>query len=107
MTVAELTARMHDFVRSKGWYEHDSPHPQTLRNLAAALNVEAAEVLELFQWTEDCDREALASELADVTLYLLQLADLSGIDLAAAVVAKLAMNEGRSWPPGEVSDASR
>ena len=106
MTVAELTARMHTFVRDRGWYEPDSPHPQTLRNLAVSLNLEAAEVLELFQWTETCDRGELAGELADVMLYLLQLADLSGIDLAAAVVDKLAANQGRSWPPGEVNDAS-
>jgi NTP pyrophosphatase (non-canonical NTP hydrolase) len=106
MTVAELTAQMHDFVRTKGWYDPSSPHPQTPRNLAISLNLEAAEVLELFQWTEACEREDLAGELADVMLYLLQLADVSGIDLAAAVVDKLAENQGRSWPPGEVSDAS-
>lgn len=106
MTIAELTTRMHDFVRSKGWYEPGSPHPQTPRNLALSLSLEAAEVLELFQWSETCDRGELAGELADVTLYLLQLADLSGIDLAAAVVDKLAEHRDRSWPADEVSDAS-
>ncbi len=106
MTIAELTARMHEFVGSKGWYEPDSARPQTPRNLAVSLNLEAAEVLELFQWTETCEREKLADELADVTLYLLQLADRCGIDLAAAVLDKLAVNHGRSWPPDEVSDAS-
>ena len=98
MTIAELTAHMHAFVKSKGWYEPDSPHPQTLRNLAASLSIESAEVLELFQWTDSCPTEPLAEELADVMLYLLQIADLAGIDLSAAVVSKLERNAARSWP---------
>ena len=89
---------MHRFVRTQGWYEEDSPRPQTLRNLAISLNLEAAEVLEHFQWQENmADREALAEELADVTLYLLQLASLAGIDLEQAVLDKLARNYGRTW----------
>lgn len=105
MTVAELTARMHAFVAAKGWYEPGSPRPQTPRNLALSLAVEAAEVLEQFQWSETADRAALAAELADVALYLLQLADVCGIDLARAIVDKLAVNEARDWPAPEVSDA--
>jgi NTP pyrophosphatase (non-canonical NTP hydrolase) len=97
MTLAELTAQMHAFVAGKGWYEPDSPHPQTPPRLAMSLAIEAAEVLEQFQWTDAPEREALAGELADVMLYLLQLADVCGIDLGAAVVAKLGVNEGRSW----------
>ena len=89
---------MHRFVRAQGWYEEGSPRPQTLRNLAISLNLEAAEVLEHFQWQENmADREALAEELADVTLYLLQLASLAGIDLEQAVLDKLARNYGRTW----------
>lgn len=99
MTVRELTERMHAFVESKGWYRPDSPHPQTPRNLAVSLNLEAAEVLELFQWSEVYERQELARELADVALYLLQLADLCDIDLAEAVVDKLAENQGREWAP--------
>jgi len=97
VTVAELTERMHAFVASKGWYEPGSAHPQTPRNLAASLVVESAEVLELFQWTDRCDQTALADELADVMLYLLQMADLSGIDLTDAVLAKLRKNADREW----------
>lgn len=97
MTVIELTERMHAFVASKGWYEPDSPHPQTPRNLAASLAIESAEVLELFQWSDSCEPGALAEELADVMLYLLQLADLSGIDLTRAVLDKLRVNAGRAW----------
>ncbi len=90
MDLAGLTEKMHAFVEAKGWYGPDSPRPQTPRNLAASLAIEAAEVLELFQWTEDQpDREQLAAELADVTLYLLQIASMSSVDLERAVLEKL------------------
>lgn len=97
MELGELTRRMHAFVRSKGWYEADSRRPQTPPNLAKSLVIEAGEVLELFQWSEQADPEALASELADVFLYLIQLADVSGIDLEAATLRKLALNRKRTW----------
>lgn len=98
MDIAELTRLMHDFVRAKGWYDPGTPHPQTPRNLAISLCVEAAEVLEHFQWRDDlADRQALAGELADVQLYLLQLASISGIDLEQAVLDKLRVNYGRTW----------
>lgn len=99
MELKELEARMHAFVRSKGWYEPNSPKPQTPRNLAASLAIEAAEVLEHFQWREAVAQpEELAGELADVALYLLQLASVSGIDLEAAILQKLAVNQHREWP---------
>jgi NTP pyrophosphatase (non-canonical NTP hydrolase) len=98
MDLKELTAEMHRFVEAKGWYAADSPKPQTPRNLAASLAVEAAEVLELYQWSErGGPAGALASELADVALYMLQLASLSGIDLEQAVLEKLHANYTRSW----------
>ncbi|QWK10451.1 MAG: nucleotide pyrophosphohydrolase [Thermoflexus hugenholtzii] len=98
MELRALEQAMEDFVTSKGWYRPDSTRPQTPRNLAISLVLEAAEVLELFQWGETADREALADELADVMLYLLQLARLHGIDLGEAVMAKLARNAQREWP---------
>ncbi len=97
MTIAELTERMHDFVRSKGWYEPDSPKQQTPRNLAISLSIEINEILELFQWGDSADPEKLKLELADVTLYLLQLASISGIDLEGAVLEKLKINASRTW----------
>lgn len=98
MDIKTLEDAMHRFVESKGWYDDDSPKPQTLKNLAISLNLEAAEVLEHFQWREDAtDTDALASELADVMLYLLQLASLSEIDLGEAVMAKLDENYSRTW----------
>lgn len=98
MDLPELTARMNAFVSSKGWYNPGSKRPQTPRNLAISLNLEAAEILEHFQWNETAqDKEALASELADVALYLLQLASVTEIDLEQAILKKLEVNAGREW----------
>ena len=98
MDIKSLTAEMHRFVRDKGWYEAESRRPQTLRNLAISLNLEASEVLEHFQWNDgDIDIGALSEELADVALYLLQIASISGIDLEAAIMEKLRKNYSRDW----------
>ena len=98
MDIQELTQAMHDFVRSKGWYEPDSPRPQTPRNLAASICVEAAEILEHFQWDDEhIDQQPLAAELADVALYLLQLASICEIDLEKAILQKLEDNYTRDW----------
>jgi NTP pyrophosphatase (non-canonical NTP hydrolase) len=98
MTIQELTDEMNRFVEAMGWYAVDSPWQQTPRNIAISLSLEAAEVLEHFQWGEQADGDALAEELADVALYLLQLAYLAGIDLEQAILDKLAINYSRDWP---------
>lgn len=98
MELKALEAAMHAFVEAKGWYAPGSPHPQTPRSLAISLALEAAEVLEHFQWTETTpDRAELAGELADVLLYLLQIASLHEIDLEQAVLDKLKINYEREW----------
>ena len=98
MNIQELTQAMHAFVRSKGWYAADSKRPQIPRNLAISLSLEANEVLEHFQWRDDqIDKDELGSELADVALYLLQLASVSGIDLEQAILEKLKVNASREW----------
>ena len=98
MDIQELTDRMHDMVRSKGWYAENSKRPQTPRNLAISLSVEAAEILEHFQFRENVkNTEELAGELADVALYLLQLASVTGIDLEKAILNKIEVNKTREW----------
>jgi NTP pyrophosphatase (non-canonical NTP hydrolase) len=98
MDIHELTQAMHAFVRAQGWYAEGSPRPQTLRSLAISLNLEAGEVLEHFQWSENLAQpQDLAEELADVALYLLQIASVAGIDLEQAILHKLERNYGRSW----------
>ncbi len=98
LTIEELTDKMNQLVKSKGWYEVDSKRPQTARNLAISLSLEAAEILEHFQWRDEAqDKDELASELADVALYLLQLASVSNIDLEAAILKKIEINKTRTW----------
>lgn len=98
MELKDLTQAMHAFVAAKDWYAADSPKPQTPKNLAISLSLEAAEILEHFQWGEQSRQpEALPGELADAALYLLQLAAVSGIDLEQAILQKLAQNQRRTW----------
>ena len=102
MDIQQLTEAMHRFVRSQGWYEPDTPRPQKLRNLAISLNLETSEVLEHFQWTEELnDAHGLAGELADVSLYLFQIASIAGIDLEKAILVKLEQNYQRKWDEGK------
>ncbi|MFN7035756.1 MAG: MazG-like family protein [Bellilinea sp.] len=103
MHIPDLIQLMDQFVRSKGWYEAGSPRPQTPRNIAISLCLEAAEVLERFQWADNINqREKLAGELADVALYLFQLANLSEIDLEEAILQKLRENYHRTWDQDQV-----
>ena len=98
MEIKELTEHMHRFVGAMGWYAADSPRPQTLRNLAISLSLEANEVLEHFQWNDEPeDQGELAGELADVMLYLMQIASVAGINLEQAVLDKLEHNYNRTW----------
>jgi NTP pyrophosphatase (non-canonical NTP hydrolase) len=106
MNLDELTQAMHEFVGSKGWYDPDSSKPQTPKNIACSLAIEVAEVLEHFQWSDEPrDLEELSGELADVALYLLQLASVVGINLEQAILGKLALNATRTWPTPGTSSA--
>ncbi len=98
MDLKELTLAFNRFIELKGWYEEDSHKPQTSRNMAQSISIEAAEILELYQWQDEIpDKEALADELADVALYLLQLANLNKIDLEEAILVKIKKNFQRHW----------
>lgn len=100
-TTASLTQALRDFACARDWAQFHSP-----KNLAAALSVEAAELLEHFQWlTEDQSRnlpkpekDEVAAEAADVLLYLLQLCDKLDIDLLEAARLKMLVN-GKKYPP--------
>ena len=93
--IPSLQASLRLFATERDWDQFHSP-----KNLATALAVEAAEILEHFQWlTEqqsrslpDEKREEVAEELADVLLYLVRLSDKLGIDLLAAADRKLRKN---------------
>jgi dCTP diphosphatase len=97
MNIAALQSDLRDFAAARDWDQFHSP-----KNIAMALAVEAAELMENFQWlTEEQsrrvaeraeDHRAVQEEIADVQIYLLRLADLLGIDLEQAVRDKMARN---------------
>jgi NTP pyrophosphatase (non-canonical NTP hydrolase) len=101
--IKKLTKEMDDFVKSKGWYLPDSKRPQTARNIAISLVLEASEVLEHFQWKEDnLNKEALEGEVADVALYLFQLCQICNINLEEVIQQKLKQNYERQWDQNTV-----
>jgi dCTP diphosphatase len=107
--LATLRDALRQFASMRDWDQFHSP-----KNLAAALSVEAAELLEQFQWlTEEQSRaldparlEAVRQELADVLLYLVRLADKLDVDLVAAAQAKLALN-ALKYPVDKARGSSR
>lgn len=99
-----LRERLRGFVRERDWEQFHSP-----KNLAMAMIVEAAELVEHFQWlTEQQSREVsaekreqVAQEIADTFIYLLRMADVLGIDLIDAAHAKMDLN-ARKYPADKV-----
>jgi NTP pyrophosphatase (non-canonical NTP hydrolase) len=97
-TLEHLRLALREFAAERDWQTFHTP-----KNLAMALAGEAGEVVEHFQWLtaeqsaalDGARREAVALELADVLLYLVRLADVLGVDLAAAARRKMAINAER------------
>lgn len=97
-TLDRLRDALREFAHAREWDRFHSP-----KNLAMALSVESAELLEVFQWmTEPESRDpapaakaAASDEVADVLLYLLMLADALGIDPLEAAERKMAANEAK------------
>ena len=93
--IRELTEKIKQFRDDRDWLQFHNH-----KDMALSLMLEAAEVLEHFQWksVEECKkhaeghREAIADELADVAMYLFELADNLDIDLSEAIKSKLAKN---------------
>lgn len=114
-TVADLRDIVRDFVAERAWETyHDA------KNLSMALSIEAAELMEHFQWARNDElaplltdaekRAAVAEEIADVACFLLALCNVLTIDLSAALAAKMEKNRtkypadqfrGRYFKPGE------
>lgn len=108
----DLTAMrdyLRDFAEKREWTQFHSP-----KNLAMALAVEAAELLEHFQWVTEAESHsmeperlaAVADEIADVQLYLVRLADRLNIDITKAVADKTLKNEAK-YPVEKVRGSSR
>ena len=91
----ELRARVNAFVDERDWAQFHTP-----KNLAMAMIVEAAELVEQFQWDTPDEstqlsaekREAVSHELADTFVYLLRIAEVLEIDLIEAANQKIALN---------------
>ncbi|WP_084728683.1 nucleotide pyrophosphohydrolase [Streptacidiphilus neutrinimicus] len=100
LTVEVLTGRLRAFAAARNWQPYHTP-----KNLVAALSVEAAELLEIFQWlTPEQAAEVMShpkrahqveDEVADVLAYLLQFCGVLGVDPLAALAAKIERNELR------------
>lgn len=105
VTLAELQTQLRAFNQERDWGQYHNP-----RNLAMALSVEAAEVLELYLWsTDQGPQPPVASrvdkvphELADVLICLLNLAEHAQVDLASAFQEKLSMN-AEKYPASKVA----
>ena len=110
MTVLEsLRNQLRTFAADRDWDQFHSP-----KNRAAALAVEAAELLEHFQWLTEAESQQLApealnevrEEVADVLLYLIRISDKLGIDLIAAAKAKIELN-AEKYPVDKARGSSR
>lgn len=97
MDIKNIQKQLREFAAARDWEQFHSP-----KNLAIALAVEAAELVEPFQWLSDEQSRLLAErpsdyaqvreEIADVLIYLLRLADRLDIDVEQAVAAKMRLN---------------
>lgn len=100
VTVAELKKRVQDFTEARNWGKG-----HRAKNLAMSIAIEAAELMEHFQWLDNGDytveklsaeqQEKIRLEVADVAIYLMSLCNSLGIDLAQAVYDKYEINEKR------------
>lgn len=105
-TFADVRSAVARFVASRDWEKHHTP-----KHLAMSIAIEAAELMEHFQWydasesiarmRDEAERAEVADELADVLIYCLSFANSAGIDVSAAIGKKLVRNESR-FPAAEV-----
>ena len=99
-TLAELREAVRKFISARRWESYHTP-----KNLAMSIAIEAAEIMEHFQWLtqeestshiqDDAARQEVADELADVLIYCLSFANVTGIDISTCVRFKLERNETR------------
>ena len=95
-SLQQIKTRLREFAAERDWDQFHSP-----KNLAMALIVEAAELVEHFQWLTEEQSQTLPpnklaeveQEIADIQIYLIRLADKLGVDMEKAVNAKIELNE--------------
>lgn len=92
-TLSDLKEAVLEFVRDRDWERFHSP-----KNLAMALAAESGELMEHFLWDtpeashQRAEKEEVADELADIVIYAIEFANITGIDLSSAIVAKMRKN---------------
>lgn len=94
-SIAAITARIREFRDERDWMQFHNP-----KDLAAAIAIEAAELQEIFLWktpgevgeTAAAKHQAIADEVADIAVYLFELADNLGVSLGDAMLGKMAKN---------------
>ena len=105
----DIRVRLAAFAQERDWDQFHTP-----KNLAMALSVEVAELVEHYQWLptgadaelDEAKRIGIRHELADVLMYLVRLADKSGVDLHAAVLEKMVLN-AKKYPADQVRGDAR
>ncbi|MEV5873260.1 nucleotide pyrophosphohydrolase [Streptomyces sp. NPDC052101] len=112
LDLARLQRRLAEFAAARNWQPYHTP-----KNLAAALSVEASELVEIFQWLtpEESARvmddpsaaHRVTDEVADVLAYLLQFCEVLGVDPLTALDAKITRNEQRFPVPGREDGSER
>ena len=103
-SLEQIKTRLREFAAERDWDQFHSP-----KNLAMALIVEAAELVEHFQWLTEEQSQTLPpkklaeveQEIADIQIYLIRLADKLGVDMEKAVNAKIELNE-KKYPAEKV-----
>ena len=107
--ITSLQQKLRSFSNDRDWNQFHSP-----KNLAMALSVESAELLEVFQWLSEEESKQLSNEdlekarmeIADVFIYLLRIADKLNIDLRTAAEDKISVNE-RKYPSKLVKGSAK
>ena len=99
ITIRDLKSSVHEFVSDRDWHKYHTP-----KNLSMSIAIEAAELMELFQWRDawgdsSQDMDQIRDELADVVIYGLCMANALGIDLSTAIEDKMKRN-GMKYPVG-------
>ena len=87
MEFDEVKKEVVKFTEDRNWDQFHTPE-----NLAKSISIEAAELLECFQWNSEYDKEAVTEELADVMNYCILMAEKTGINIEEAIMSKIRKN---------------
>ena len=111
LNITDLSKSLQEFASQRQWDQFHTP-----KNLAGSISIEAAELLELFQWSkgqtdwsdlEDQEfKEAVSDEIADILIYIIRFSDLAKIDLNSAILKKITKNN-QKYPVQEFRNSDK